>query len=337
MPVRWIVAFVAAGLACAAQADILRLRDGTRYQGQLVQQTASDVEFRIQLGGGRSTFVRRFPLAQIKSIEKAPLTSEADRPHPSPADQTPPVEDRDAAQMLREAFELLNDGDNPAALRAMQKAVTSAGNDSLAALERQTRIERGRSLPELMAATRVALAGGNRALHGFDIRGATAYELPALGLMLEGLQSDALHAQIGGRPLGAWAAAPDLYTELTPEARVLVERTRRAAAIVAARLRIDPRVRATGPARAALVKLRDDLTALAGHVSTLEGFTALSAVPTADDDPTLIEAQRLIEAEAEAAAAASRPTSRPADADVPASQPATDEPLEPLVGKRPKR
>lgn len=333
MPLRWIFAFVAVGLACAAQADILHLRDGTRYQGQFVRQTASELEFRIHLGHGRSTAVRRFPLDRVKSIEKAPLSSEPAPQPPPTADRTPPADTGDVAQMLREAFELLNDGDHPAALRAMQKAVTSAGPESLAELERQTRAERGRSLPELMAATRITLAASARTQHGLEIRGATAYETPALGVMLEGLQSDALRAQIAGRGLAAWAAAPTLYAELTPDARVLVERTRRAAAIVAARLRIDPRVRSASPARAALVKLRDDLTALASHVSTLEGFTALSAETAPDDDPTLIEARRLTELAAEAAAAASRP----ADADAATSQPAAGAPSERPDDDRPER
>jgi hypothetical protein len=325
MRFRWIAAFVAFGAACAAQADILHLRDGTRYPGHFVRQTATEVEFRIQLGGGKSTVVRRFPLSRVKSIEKGPLPDEP-RAKAAPASVEPAAKDMpDVAQMLREAFELLDDGDQPAALRAMQKSVTQATPEALVELERYTRGARGRELADLMAATRIALAALGRAQHGFDIRGATAYEMPALGVMLEGAQVDALREEVAGRSLAAWAGSPLQFSDLTPDARVLVEKTRRAAAIIAVRLRIDPRVRQAGSPRAGLVKLRDELAVLATHVSSLPGFTALSAVPTPDDDPTLIEAQRLTELAAEMAAAATQPTSQPVDEESPATQPADEE------------
>ena len=117
IPLRYLVACVAAGALCAAQADILHLRDGTRYQGELIHQTASEVEFRIRLGGGSSTVVRRFPLNRVKTIEKRPL---GDEPTPTRAAIPPqpvPADEPDVAQMLREAFELLDDAEHAAALR----------------------------------------------------------------------------------------------------------------------------------------------------------------------------------------------------------------------------
>lgn len=326
IPLRILVAFAAAGVLSAAQADILHLRDGTRYQGEVIRQSGGELEFRIRLGGGSSTAVRRFPMSRVKSIEKRPLSDELPAPRAAESPEPAAAEQVDVAQMLREAFELLDDSDQAAALRAMQKAVSSASPTMLTELERRTRADRGRPLGELMAATRIAQAGSTRAQSGFDIRGATPYEMPALGVMLEGAQSAALREDVAGRSMAAWIAAPTAYTELTPDARTLVEKARRTAAIIAVRLRIDPRVRRAGPPRAALVKLRDDLTSLAMHISTLDGYTALTATATPEDDPTWIEAQRLTELAAEAAAAATQPAAPAPDEEPPATQPAGEDP-----------
>src|SRR5262245_54852051 len=99
IPLRWLFAFAAAGASCAAQADILHLRDGTRYQGELVRQTASEVEFRIRLGGGTSTVVRRFPLNRVKSVEKRALGDEPAPPRAALPAEPAAAEQLDVAQI----------------------------------------------------------------------------------------------------------------------------------------------------------------------------------------------------------------------------------------------
>ena len=206
----------------SVQADILHLRDGSRHCGTLIKQTNSEIVFRIILADGASA-VRRFQLSRVLRLERGGATDAilSDTDGQGPRRE---VTREDLAQMLREACELVDDGDLPAALRALQRMVAGASDEVLKDLDRRARAARGRALAEFMAAVRIrsALEGGQGQL--FDLRRATRYEARALGVQLAQLQARLLGTRFYGRTLETWAGRRDEYTELRPDARWLVTR-----------------------------------------------------------------------------------------------------------------
>lgn len=265
-----------------------------------------------------------------------------DPPHDSSSDEVAPTERHE--QVLREGFELLDDGELAAAVRAFQRVAVRADAETLQKLSRLTRELRGEPLDELLAETRMRVALSLSRGRTFDLRYATPYEGAALGRRLEMLADDCLHSKFDGRTLLAWARDPAKYEKLRIDTAELEFKARLAAGVIAARLKHDPRLKKVRPAvrnggdeggalsRDELVRLRDDLARLGAQIRALPGFTALTMRRDTLDDPTLIEAERLEEArraaeleaaEREAAAAErelEEATSRPADA---TSQPAT--------------
>src|SRR5438874_2303425 len=133
----WAVILVAA-FAAELRADILHLRSGVRHYGTIVSQTEREVVFRVWLAEG-STAVQTFRMADVAKVEHC----EIDRPPmsaPAPAAIEPDTGSsahEDFEQMLREAFELLDDGDTAAALRALQRIVIRAPEADLPALSEQ--------------------------------------------------------------------------------------------------------------------------------------------------------------------------------------------------------
>lgn len=292
-----------------ADGDILTLRDGSRHYGSLISQSDAEVVFRVTLADGKSSTVRRFRAETVARVERS-------APPDVPA-APPPVEATDAPdqalldQTLRESFELLDDGDLDAALRAMQSAVVRASPAALRQLEVRTRALRGVALDELLADTRLrATLPDDAGRPGtFTLRFATPYESAALGRQLESRQTEALRRVYADRSIEEWAAHRAEYTELRPDAQRMVADARLAAAIIAARAKFDPRSKDDRAARKRLLDLRDDLTRFISAVTALPGYTApQSALPP---DPGAETLERL--KQQAASQPASRPASRPAD------------------------
>jgi hypothetical protein len=293
----------------AAQGDILHLRDGSRYSGTLISQNEHEVFFRVVVGDGSSSVLKRFPAELVKTIERGPLHVRLPATSGTAAPETQPVQDFE--QMLREAFELSDDQDVHAALQALQKAVLGATPPALSQLDQQCRRQRGVPLAEWLADLRIR--GALRVGGGFWIRYATPYEAPVLGARLEQRCNELLAGQYHGRSLAEWAAQPADYRELHRDARAMVTDTRRAAGMLAARLRFDPRLKEDHAARLRQTRLRADLARLIDHVITLPGYTN-PLEPDAADNPAAAAARRLA-AEQQAASQPSRSPSRPAAAD----------------------
>ena len=285
----------------SVQADILHLRSGIRHHGTLIQQTDSEVIFRIERPG--ASLVEHFPAKYVTRIEFEDAAAAAE-PDSSSATKAPAETLPDYEQMLREAYELLDDQDLPAALRALQYLVNAAPDDVLTTLDVHARQYRGVSLASLAAGTRmrVALSGGG--LKPLDLKTPTRYEAAALGEELAEFYEHILAGRYDSRPLSDWAADPAAYDRLRFDARRLAADARLAAAAVGARVRWDPTVQANVKARRELVELRDSLTVLVAHVHALPGFTSLGRDDFDADDPTLIAAERLAQ---EQAAAATQP------------------------------
>lgn len=299
-----------------AQADILYLTDGSRYRGTVVRETEDELVFRVTSADGRSSAVRRFPRRRVDRVEPSaaePVTAQPQEAGPSPAD---------FEQMLREAFELIDDGDHAAALRALQRVAQEAPPELLARLDGQARAQRGRPLAELLAQLRIEAALRTPTGRGFRIRYATAFESEALAVRLAAIEAELLARSHAGRTLESWSWTPEEWTDAGPAGRTLVVDAERGAGVIGARLQYDPRVRRDSQLRPALVEKRDRLARLAAHVAGLRGFTSVDA---ADDrvDPTLGEALRMAESQtAVAGDAASQPVLR---ASAPASRPASGE------------
>jgi len=209
----------------------------------------------------------------------------------------------DFEQMLREAFELVDDGDLPAALRALRRIVERAPSELLERLNEQTKAARRLALDDFLAATRMRAALAGRAGRPFHLKFVTRFESEALGKRLETLQHRLLKTSYHDRTIESWAANRGDYGHLQPDARCMVHDARLAAAVINARLRFDPRLKQDRPEHRRLNALRDDLVRLTARVSALPGFTSLGDRISDADDPTLEAARRL----AAEQAAASQP------------------------------
>lgn len=179
-----------------------------------------------------------------------------------------------AAQMLREAFELLEDQDLPAALRALQAAVLAAAPETLVRLESQCQAERGVALDELLAATRLQVTEPADSRRAFKLLYATPYERPALGRLLAAELTGRLERRYSDRSVREWAARPDEYRAAQADSRWLVADATRAAALCGARLKFDPSLKTDRATRARLADLRDGLARLAARVQSLPGYWA---------------------------------------------------------------
>lgn len=299
---RLTVVLTILGVSLNVQADILHLRDGSRHHGTLLRQTKTEIVFRIVLADGASA-VRAFPAAGVVRVERTELV----QPDFGPAGRDQPeAEAPDYGQMLREAYELVDDGDLPAGLRALQRLVSGAPVGLLKRLDRQAESARGIGLDEFIATTRIraALEGGPGRL--FDLKPPTRYESRALGRQLADLRIQLLATDYHGRTLESWARNRDDYEELRPDAGGMVTDARLGAAVIGAQLRYVAEAQHTDADRGDLAHLRDELMRFAAKVSAMPGFTGLGVENTSDDDPTIREARRL--------AAEQAATTRPADA-----------------------
>ncbi|MCA9243520.1 MAG: hypothetical protein KDA32_06170 [Phycisphaerales bacterium] len=301
-----------AGVAPAAPADILRLRDGSCYYGVRQGQSPKAVIFRVSRPNGQRQ-ERRFPLTLVESIEAGPIE--------------PPDPRRDAIQRTVEALELLTDGREKAALRSLQSVVREARGAELAACEALVERRIGAPLPRLMADLRLRLAKERSDDGVFKLSYATPYEADALGESLRELQAQTLETGFDGRRLMDWVADRGGYDKLRPGARELARDARLTAAIVAARLRFDPTLKKDRDARTHAVRLRDDLARLVSHIRALPGFTALDQADRGDD-PTLAEAERLKQMAAQEAGAKEKEATEGPPAEEPQS-PEKPEPNEP--------
>lgn len=306
-----------AWLAALAPADILHLRDGSRYYGSLVRQDATACVFRVSYGENASA-VRTFPASRVARVERSARTTPPEAPTSAAQDATAP----DFTQMLREAFELADDDDPAAALAALRRVVR-APQELMPALDRLTRSTRGVALDAWMAGLRMrlALASGKPSLK--LLRTPTPFEAVALGEQLRALETQLLNHRYGARDLYAWARHHDEYQELRPDAREMVDSARLAAGLLGVRLRVDPALRDDRGTRATLVSLRSDLVRLGARVRSMPGYTSLGFAADLAD-PTAETARRLAEEAQRAAAAALDPNAATLDelAETPANQPA---------------
>ena len=307
---RAFVLMIALTAGATVQADILHLRDGSRYYGTLISQNEQEVVFRITLADGTSGALRSFPRSLVRRVERTARVTpaRADRP----ADELPttmPAEDFE--QMFREAFELLEDEDLPAALWAMQRIVTRAPEELLSGLDQRVRSSRGLPLARLMAETRlrVALARGRGG--AFRLKFVTRYEAPVMGRLLEQLQGELLQKRHEDHTIAEWAAERDAYTELHAGAREMVADARLAAAMLSARLKFDPRLRKSDEHRRQLAALRDDLARFVAHVISMRGYTALGVDEDDLPEPVAREVARLMALQKVASRPASQPSHNP--------------------------
>lgn len=322
MPWSIALALILIGGAAIVHADTLELLDGRSYSGQVVQRSETRLYFRVIFDNG-AQIVRSFPLSAVKelvldevgtSVAPPAARAPAERAAASRAAARAGESVRgDVAQILREAYELMDDGDSAAALRALQRVVVRASSAELASLSAQCRAARGVGLDDLLAEARVQAAQHAGAGRSFDLRYATAFEGAALGRRLEQLQRRRLETSYDGKRMLDWLKSPREYETLQPDAARLVADARDLAAIVAARLRFDRRLGTNRAERAKLSELRDSLTRLAAHVRDLEGFTNLSRDAVDVPDPTESEARRIREEQEWADGPTSMPTTRPVD------------------------
>jgi hypothetical protein len=163
-----------------------------------------------------------------------------------------PDERRRSAQILREAYELLDDEDLTAALRALQKLVQRAEPEILAELSAACKRDRGTDLAHLVAQLRLKQARQQAGDEPFMLRFATRYESAALGDLLQREYEQLLAERFDGRSIRGWADSPEDYERLSRDSRPLVLTARRAAGLISSRLRVDNDLRQRPQERRAL-------------------------------------------------------------------------------------
>jgi hypothetical protein len=260
----------------AASADTLWLRDGRTFAGELVEQTREQVVFRIIADGGSAGVLRRFDTGAVLRVDRggpAPQPLAVDRT-PARVDEAQRIAER-FRQMRREALELREDGDAPAALRALQRLVGEAPKPLLAELDEQTRRERGKPLPELMAELRLELADAEaQRAGGFRLKAVTPYEAAALGRLLCARQERLLATSYDNGSLGELIAADKPISEISRQARRVADDARAAAAVIGERLEHDPALGGQREQRRELERLRVQLVELAAAIGALPGYTS---------------------------------------------------------------
>lgn len=259
--------------AASGQADILHLRDGSRYYGELISQTQTAITFRVALTDGVSSAIRRFPAQQVERVERTGRRDAAPRP-PQPAALS--ADDADRPQMLREAFELLADLDFAAAVRALETAVRGASVETLSELNAQCRAARGMPLDELLATARVYVATRAGRGRGFKLTRPSVYERPALARILARQLNILLARRYDQRTLREWAGEHSGMAVLRPDARRMVADLTRAAALANARLRYDSELRKDRVRTLQLTRLQHDLSRLAAQIYSRPGYFELN-------------------------------------------------------------
>jgi hypothetical protein len=268
----WVLVIVLAS-TLGSSGDILHLRDGSRHYGQLVSEEEEAVQFRLVLRDGTSGMVQTFLRAQIVRIER---TGRVDTPPAPPGPSAGAGRVRpDRAQMLREAFELFDDGAPGAAVRAMQRGVVGASEVELGELDALTRRLRGIPLDTLLATARVYVAGRAGHGRGFRLRFATRYEQRALAAVLADQAAVLLGREHLGKTVAQWAVDWREYAALHDGARRLVADAVRAAGLISARLRYDEQLRQDRAETARWTRLRRDLTDAAAHIGSMTGYLEL--------------------------------------------------------------
>lgn len=201
-----------------------------------------------------------------------------------PAPQEAAAAPADFDQVLREAYELIDDEDLGAAVRALQFLVKRAPQITLAELNARVHTDRGVTLAELLAETRLRRAFATGPRGTLHLRVVTRYEAEAMGRAAERRLENLGSRRYHGRTVFEWADDRAAYTTLQPDARSMVDDARLAAALTGLRLKHDPRLKKTRKERLRLVRQRADLARFAAHVAAMRGFTA--PLLDAEDDPS---------------------------------------------------
>ncbi len=308
-------------LCAQAAADVLELANGSRFDGTLIEQTPDAILFEVVLGGGGAPVQTWFPRSRVARV-RVGRSLEQRAPAPAPVEIDESSRKR---QMIREAIELIADGASRAALRALQRVLTDSTPEQLAALEPFAIEQTGSPLIELIADLRMKTALDVDEGRGFRLDYVSRYESGAVARRLRELGDALVNSVHRGRTLESWSWSPEEYGALAGDSVDFVRDARRAAAILAARLKYDETVRSDRAVGRAISAQRARLARLSARIAALPGFTGLGAGFPADD-PTATEAERIRHEAAEARAeepplesdvpeewAASQPTEPPAD------------------------
>lgn len=319
-----LILILVASAGVTVKADVLYLRDGTRYTGELVSQSEASVVFRVSTGADGATMVRSFPRDQVRAVERRPRDDDSpaasgdirryEIPEPSPQGVEP---------QLQAILALLDRREFDRALRTLQDLVVGSEDETRAAADTELRSERRCGLAELLARLRFATAIDGPPQRLFEMRFATNYERAALGLILADAQSLLLTESFRGRSVLEWAEAPEEYAKLTLESRELANAARLASAMIGARLQFDPALTRQREERLPLIGIREKLERLIGHVTKMKGYTTIPATdmrgrPTPRSlqrRHALLQLVGLSDAQTEAAARDATATSRPARRD----------------------
>lgn len=282
---RLAVTSLALYLASAVHADILHLRDGSRYSGKVVAETADEILFRIESADNKASTIRKFSRELVENIERGVIIHEpVDDDAESDDQPEEPSANTDYEQWLREAFELIDRGDARPALRVLARLARLRDHDLTARLDAACRAARNRPLDEFIAAVRIDTALAGNAEGAIKFAGVTRFESDALGRLLEPRIDELLAHTYEGRSVRDWTVKQAEFTRTTSESPALVRDARTAAALITARLRHDPRLREARDQRATFVALREELARLAARVAALPGFGTESArQPSAAD------------------------------------------------------
>ncbi|MGE3180274.1 MAG: hypothetical protein AB7N71_01485 [Phycisphaerae bacterium] len=321
----WLVFLGGASL----QADILHLSDGSQCEGELVRRDARYIAFRIWDSSARASLTKIFPTRDVVRIVPSKTPELPEEPEVDLESGPTPAWHYD--QMIREAFELLDDRDPRSALRAMQRVARRAPEESIKKIEAFCKKHRGLEFAELLADTRIECAEMRADGGAPRISYVTRYEAPALCTRLVARYQKHLARKFDGKTVAHWSETPGAYSQLTPDSKDLVDAARRAAGLIGIQLKHDKALWESRDERRALIELRKGLTRLVATITSITGYTSFEARPNPENPADRKLRELAIEqARQEALAAEAEAKAAEAESDVPVDFPANDPPETPF-------
>lgn len=172
-------------LVTASRADVLILRNGDRIEGDIVEESPTEISIQCEFRGGKIRYVKKIKRAEIASIEKTDedvidsSESQADQAKPT-ASRSAGFSDEEGQELLANAIDKLKKKEYDVAGTHLTRLINNATHRQLlewsAEIERKYRL----TLADLAAETHMRAAAEKSKGRTFRLPLVTEFEKPSL-------------------------------------------------------------------------------------------------------------------------------------------------------------